>query len=146
MREEHQGNPDPVRSPLRFLAAPTYVAFIDSNAIAGGRVLEWVDTSLPTPVRSNNLRTTKSLTWGPFSRSPSVRVRIDFDVHRSGDIGSPRVAGSISDSNAATSSSSWDSARFRTPPERRDRPAAGAVPSSASFRPGIAVVISIAVG
>ena len=78
---------------------------------------------------------TKSLTWWPFSRMAAVSVRIDLDVHRNADIGSPRVTGSISNSNAATSSPSWASARFRPPPERRDRPDPGAVPSSASFRP-----------
>lgn len=37
-------------------------------------------------------------------RKPRVNARIDFDVHRSRDIGSPRVTGSINKSNAAASS------------------------------------------
>ena len=45
---------------LRFLAAPTDVAFLGGQAVAGGRVLEWVDKAayacavgwMPEPLNS----------------------------------------------------------------------------------------------
>jgi len=63
---------------------------------------------------------------------------VDFAVHRSGDIGSPRVVGSTSASNAAARPGSATVADLRPPPERRDRPG-----SSTSGLPNSATAVVI---
>ena len=63
-----------------------------------------------------------------------VNVRVDFEVQRNADIGSPRVTGSTSASNAASSPGSVAVKALRPPPGRRTRPV-GAAPDSSSRRP-----------
>lgn len=43
MDESNQASPGPGSLTLRFLAAPTDAAFLGSRAVAGGRVLQWID-------------------------------------------------------------------------------------------------------
>src|ERR1019366_2793912 len=65
----------------------------------------------------------------------SPESRSDFDVHRSGVIGSPRDSGSTRASNASTSPGASTSARLRPPPGPRERPTSGGCGSSSSSRP-----------
>jgi len=59
-------------------------------------------------------------------------VRVDFEVHRNADIGSPRVCGSTNASNAAASPGSVSVKGFRPPPGRRTRPV-GAAPEDGKW-------------
>src|SRR5680860_407725 len=88
------------------------------------------------PACRSSRRTICSLTVWPCSRSAAASVRRDLQVHRSGDLGSPRVSGSTSLSSAETRPGSCCSARLRPPPGLRDRVGATGVPgSSISPRP-----------
>jgi len=69
---------------------------------------------------------------GRSARPPGLRV--DFVVHRSDDIGSPRLSGSTRASNAGRSPGSRSAARLRPPPGRRARPS-GPAPESSSSTP-----------
>ena len=73
-------------------------------------------------------------TLWPWAVSSAASVRVDFAVHRSGDTGSPRSAGSMRASSAGTSPGSVSAARLRPPPGRRTRPS-GASPASSSYTP-----------
>lgn len=70
----------------------------------------------------------------PWRVSSSASVRVDFVVHRSGDIGSPRSSGSTRASNAGRSPGSRSATRLRPPPGRRTRPN-GSAPASSSSTP-----------
>ena len=59
----------------------------------------------------------------PAAVSASARLRVDFVVHTSGDIGSPRVCGSTSARKAGASPGSFSVAGLRPPPGARTRPA-----------------------
>ena len=62
--------------------------------------------------------------------SPAIS-RVDFVVHRNGDSGSPRVPGSIRESNTSSNSGSATSAFLRPPPGARTRRPDRSVESSA---------------
>ena len=70
----------------------------------------------------------------PWRVSSAARARVDFVVHRSGDIGSPRSSGSTRASSAGRSPGSRSAARLRPPPGRRARPS-GSAPASSSLTP-----------
>ena len=57
----------------------------------------------------------------PAAVSSLAKFRVDFSVHRIGDSGSPRVPGSINDSNASIKPGSATFAGFRPPPAVRTR-------------------------
>ncbi len=78
--------------------------------------------------------------WGcPSAVNASARLRVDFAVQRSADIGSPRVAGSTGTSSAAAKPGSATVAALRPPPGRRDRPAASSEAASNSATPRVTV-------
>jgi hypothetical protein len=52
------------------------------------------------PCRLSSRPTVSSLTWKPCAHSAPASWRVDVQVHRSGDSGSPRAAGSTSSSSA----------------------------------------------
>jgi len=64
----------------------------------------------------------------------SASFTVDFVVHRSGDIGSPRVNGSTNASNTAHTAGSLRSAAGRPAPLARTRPSATS-PASSSATP-----------
>ena len=66
--------------------------------------------------------------------APPASLRVDFVVHRSGDIGSPRSSGSTRASSAGRSPGSRSAGRLRPPPGRRARPS-GSAPESSSATP-----------
>ena len=84
-----------------------------------------------------------------FRSFPSVRSEIScpiptsatrnfprlLDVHRSGDSGSPRVAGSISRSRSSTTNGSVSTTGRRPPPDRRTCPRSTRSPDSTSASP-----------
>ncbi len=70
----------------------------------------------------------------PWEVSSVARCRVDFVVHRSGDMGSPRMSGSTRASNAGRSPEFRSATRLRPPPGRRIRPS-GAWPESNSVTP-----------
>lgn len=77
----------------------------------------------------------------PSACSSSASVRVDFDVHRNGDCGSPRVAGSTSASNAPANDGSVSVSGGRPAPARRTLPAgAPACGSSSSLIAAVTVV------
>ena len=82
-----------------------------------------------------------ALTRCPCRASSAASVRVDFVVHRSGDIGSPRSSGSTSPSSAGRSPGSRSATRLRPPPGRRTRPS-GASPASSSNTP-LRTVVSL---
>jgi hypothetical protein len=59
-----------------------------------------------------------------------AKRRVESVVHRSGDIGSPRMSGSTRASNAGRSPLSVSATRLRPPPGRRTRPSGAALESS----------------
>ena len=65
---------------------------------------------------------------------------MDFDVHRNGDSGSPRVAGSTSASSASTKPGSVSVSGLRPPPERRTRPTDDASPAPPNSRTALDTV------
>lgn len=74
----------------------------------------------------------------PCLDSSSARPRVDLVVHRSADIGSPRISGSTKANSAGRSPGSRSAARVRPPPRRRVRPN-GATPESSSSTPAATV-------
>ena len=74
--------------------------------------------------------TVRSDTRCPPAASASARLRVDFVVHTSGEVGSPRVSGSTSAVNAGPSPGSVSVAGLRPPPGFRTRPDGSAPPSS----------------
>ena len=73
------------------------------------------------PGRAQDRRHRGVAEGGPIAVSSRASVRVDFVVHRSGDSGSPRVSGSMSESKFSSSSGSATSAFFRPPPGLRTR-------------------------
>src|SRR5207245_11052212 len=83
-----------------------------------------------------------------FSCVESSRVLLH--VHFNGDIGSPRVVGSTSVSNAANNLGSLSLTDLRPPPIRRRRPSDGTSPSRSSRIPllmvGSEIPVALATG
>jgi hypothetical protein len=78
--------------------------------------------------------TTSAETRRPWRVSSVARLRVDFVVHRSGDIGSPRRSGSTNAGSADRRPGLRSTTRLRPPPDRRTRPN-GAAPESSSLTP-----------
>ena len=141
-----------------FLNSPTSSFFLVSTLITGSAVSWWALTCslmyrncasrsgcrwpsmvLALPCRLNPSARSRSPTvsaptrW-PWRVSSAARLRVDFVVHRSGDIGSPRSSGSTRASSAGPSPGSISAARLRPPPGRRTRPS-GSAPESSSLTP-----------
>ena len=74
--------------------------------------------------------TVRSDTRCPPPANASARLRVDFVVHTSGEVGSPRVCGSTSARKAGASPGSFSVAGLRPPPGARTRPAGSTPPSS----------------
>ena len=78
--------------------------------------------------------TVSALTRCPWRVSSAARWRVDFVVHRNGDIGSPRISGSASASSADRSPGPVTASRLRPPPGLLARPS-GPSPDSSSAAP-----------
>ncbi len=68
------------------------------------------------PAARSRSPTVSAETLWPWRVSSSARLRVDFAVHRSGDIGSPRSCGSTRASSAGRSPGSRSAARLRPSP------------------------------
>lgn len=74
-----------------------------------------------------------ALTLCPVRGSSRASVRVDFTVHRSGDIGSPRSSGSTSASSVGCSPGSRSATLLRPPPGRRTRLRGSSLASSSDM-------------
>ena len=73
------------------------------------------------PIARSIRATVRSETGCPPPVNASARFRVDFVVHTSSDIGSPRVSGSTSVVSSATSPGSDSASLLRPPPGARTR-------------------------
>ena len=99
----------------------------------------WPSSVLALPCRLNFSARSRSATvsgptrW-PWRVNSVASARVDFVVHRSGDIESPRSSGSTRANGAGRSPGSRSAARLRPPPGRRARRRAAA-PAAGPPRP-----------
>ena len=90
------------------------------------------------PSSVSSLATVSGPARWPCRVSSAARFRVDSVVHRSGDSGSPREAGSTSASSAGRSPGSVSASFLRPPPGRRAR-ASGSPPASSSAAPAATI-------
>src|SRR5664279_3508066 len=91
------------------------------------------------PAERSNRPTVHELTGCPRAVSSAASVRVDFDVHRNADIGSPRVSGSTMASKAASRPGSVAVNGLRPPPRLAGAPGPSEPPRTPNpagpFRP-----------